>query len=187
MKVFPHVPSTLPTSGSTCGSRTPASPSTTSRWEAWKNRTAASVLAPKIPSGSSAGVAPSRLSRSWTDQLGNITVVSGVATGTKDFNMSTVNGISQGDTTVQGDIALGSGQSAGLVARYSGPLYNNFYLAQLRDIGGGSFPMAFGSVPLGASVLMADSEGRLSLADNQGDAARRLGLSVDRPVTITAR
>ena len=34
---------------------------------------------------------------------------------------------------------------------------------------------------------MADSEGNLSLADNQGDAARRLGLTVDRPVTITGR
>jgi S-adenosylmethionine hydrolase len=45
----------------------------------------------------------------------------------------------------------------------------------------------FGSVPLGHSVLMSDSEGRLSLSDNQGDAARRLGLAVDRPVTITAR
>jgi hypothetical protein len=47
--------------------------------------------------------------------------------------------------------------------------------------------LTFGSVPLGSSVLMADSEGRLSLSDNQGDAARRLGLAVDRPVTITAR
>jgi S-adenosyl-L-methionine hydrolase (adenosine-forming) len=47
--------------------------------------------------------------------------------------------------------------------------------------------VTFGSVPLGSSVLMADSEGNLSLADNQGDAARRLGLAVDRPVTITAR
>ncbi len=45
----------------------------------------------------------------------------------------------------------------------------------------------FGSVPIGSSVVMADSEGRLSLSDNQGDAARRLGLAVDRPVTITAR
>jgi S-adenosylmethionine hydrolase len=45
----------------------------------------------------------------------------------------------------------------------------------------------FGSVRLGESVLMSDSEGRLSLSDNQGDAARRLGLSVDRPVTITGR
>jgi S-adenosylmethionine hydrolase len=42
----------------------------------------------------------------------------------------------------------------------------------------------FGDVPMGASVLMADSEGHLSLADNQGDAAARLGLSLDRPVRI---
>lgn len=45
----------------------------------------------------------------------------------------------------------------------------------------------FGSVPMGQSVLMSDSEGALSLSDNQGDAARRLGLKVDRPVTITGR
>jgi len=42
----------------------------------------------------------------------------------------------------------------------------------------------FGDVPLGASLLYADSEGHLALADNQGDAARRLGLAVDRPVRI---
>lgn len=42
----------------------------------------------------------------------------------------------------------------------------------------------FGSVPVGASVLMADSEGQLSFADNQGNAAGRLGLAVDRPVRI---
>jgi S-adenosylmethionine hydrolase len=45
----------------------------------------------------------------------------------------------------------------------------------------------FGSVPIGASVLFADSEGNLCLADNQGDVARRLGLAVDRPVVVTAR
>ncbi|HET8785596.1 MAG TPA: SAM-dependent chlorinase/fluorinase, partial [Candidatus Limnocylindrales bacterium] len=39
----------------------------------------------------------------------------------------------------------------------------------------------FGRVPVGSSLLMSDSEGQLSLADNQGDAARRLGLAVDRP------
>ncbi|HET9457232.1 MAG TPA: SAM-dependent chlorinase/fluorinase [Candidatus Limnocylindrales bacterium] len=44
----------------------------------------------------------------------------------------------------------------------------------------------FGDVPLGASLLMEDSEGNLSLADNQGDAAGRLGLAVDRPATIGA-
>ena len=42
----------------------------------------------------------------------------------------------------------------------------------------------FGRVPLGASLLYADSEGQLAFADNQGDAAARLGLAVDRPVQI---
>jgi S-adenosylmethionine hydrolase len=42
----------------------------------------------------------------------------------------------------------------------------------------------FGSVPKGASLVMEDSEGNLSLADNQGNAAERLGLAVDRPVRI---
>jgi hypothetical protein len=42
----------------------------------------------------------------------------------------------------------------------------------------------FGDVPTGASLLYSDSEGHLALADNQGDAARRLGLSLDRPVRI---
>jgi S-adenosylmethionine hydrolase len=42
----------------------------------------------------------------------------------------------------------------------------------------------FAGVPLGASLLMADSEGNLQLADNQGDVARRLGLSVGRSVRV---
>jgi hypothetical protein len=44
----------------------------------------------------------------------------------------------------------------------------------------------FGDVPTGASLLYSDSEGHLALADNQGDAARRLGLGLDRPVRIRA-
>ena len=42
----------------------------------------------------------------------------------------------------------------------------------------------FGDVANGASLLYADSEGHLALADNQGDAARRLALTLDRPVRI---
>ena len=42
----------------------------------------------------------------------------------------------------------------------------------------------FGRVPLGASLLYADSEGHLAFADNQGNAAARLGLAVGRPVHI---
>jgi S-adenosylmethionine hydrolase len=44
----------------------------------------------------------------------------------------------------------------------------------------------FGDVARGASLLMVDSEGQLSLADNQGDAAARLGLAIDRAARITA-
>jgi S-adenosylmethionine hydrolase len=44
----------------------------------------------------------------------------------------------------------------------------------------------FGGVPLGESLLMSDSEGHLSLADNQGNAAGRLGLRVDQPARIVA-
>ena len=42
----------------------------------------------------------------------------------------------------------------------------------------------FGRVPLGSSLLMEDSEGQISLADNQGNAAERLHLAVGRPVRI---
>ncbi len=42
----------------------------------------------------------------------------------------------------------------------------------------------FGDVPRGASLLYSDSEGHLALADNQGDAAARLGVTLDRPVHI---
>jgi S-adenosylmethionine hydrolase len=49
-----------------------------------------------------------------------------------------------------------------------------------------TWAITFGRVPVGASLLMSDSEGQLSLADNQGDAARRIGLTIDRPARITA-
>jgi S-adenosylmethionine hydrolase len=43
----------------------------------------------------------------------------------------------------------------------------------------------FGRVPVGGSLLMADSEGRLSFADNQGNAAARLGLSLGQRASIS--
>ena len=42
----------------------------------------------------------------------------------------------------------------------------------------------FGELPVGATLLYEDSFGTISLADNQGDVAGRLGLEVDRPVRI---
>jgi S-adenosylmethionine hydrolase len=47
-----------------------------------------------------------------------------------------------------------------------------------------TWAQTFGRVPLGASLVMADSEGHLSFADNQGNAAARLGLAVDQAVRI---
>jgi S-adenosylmethionine hydrolase len=42
----------------------------------------------------------------------------------------------------------------------------------------------FGETPLGSTILYEDSFGTISLADNQGDVAGRLGLTVDQPVRI---
>ena len=42
----------------------------------------------------------------------------------------------------------------------------------------------FGQVAPGEALLYEDSFGRLACADNQGDIATRLGIAVDRPVTI---
>jgi S-adenosylmethionine hydrolase len=42
----------------------------------------------------------------------------------------------------------------------------------------------FGEIPRGRPLLYEDSSGRLAYADNQADVAHRLGVGVDRPVTI---
>jgi S-adenosylmethionine hydrolase len=49
-----------------------------------------------------------------------------------------------------------------------------------------TFADTFGSVPPGAALLFVDSSGDLAVADNQGNAAARLGVTSDRPVTLTA-
>src|SRR5262249_54012349 len=54
------------------------------------------------------------------------------------FNLATVSGISQADVQAQAFVNnLNPGQSIGIVTRYVGPGYNNFYLGQLRNIGNG--------------------------------------------------
>jgi subtilisin-like proprotein convertase family protein len=95
------------------------------------------TFAPGSPAGDPSD--GSQLSREWTDQTGNITIIGGKATGEGAFNLSTVNGISQADVAVKGDIALSGSQWASLVARYSGPLEGNFYLGQLFGNGDGTF------------------------------------------------
>ena len=81
----------------------------------------------------------SQLSRFWTDRQGNITVINGHATGVGpgDANLSSLNGVSQANVVVAGNVALAAGQDVGLVTRYSGPLASNFYLGQLASAGAG--------------------------------------------------
>ena len=56
--------------------------------------------------------------------------------------------------------------------------------AAIREVT--TWERTFGRVPVGASLLLIESEGQLSFADNQGDAARRLGLDVGQAVRIRA-
>jgi subtilisin-like proprotein convertase family protein len=78
----------------------------------------------------------SQLDRNWTDQYGNITVAGGAAVGTTSYNVSTVNGINQADVAASIGVNLtASGQAAGLITRYGGPLYSNNYLGRIVDTG----------------------------------------------------
>jgi hypothetical protein len=72
-----------------------------------------------------------------------------------------------------------------------GPLVGGTLLAvELTDRRGAArtevvpWEETFGVVPVGALLLYEDSLGRLCLAENQGDAGRRLGLGDDLPVAI---
>jgi S-adenosyl-L-methionine hydrolase (adenosine-forming) len=47
-----------------------------------------------------------------------------------------------------------------------------------------TWQQTFGRVPVGTSLLYRDSSGYVALADNQGNAAGRLGIAVGRRVTV---
>ena len=88
-----------------------------------------------------------------------------------------------------GNVRLG-GQPADLEAAI-GALYPGRAVALEIDDGTGgvireatSWEVTFGGVPLGASLLYQDSFGLVSLADNQGNVAQRLGLQSDRAVRL---
>jgi S-adenosylmethionine hydrolase len=49
-----------------------------------------------------------------------------------------------------------------------------------------TWEQTFGRVPLGVPLLYRDSSGTISMSDNQGSIAARLGLSVDQPIRIRA-
>jgi hypothetical protein len=80
------------------------------------------------------------LGAAWQVRAGSFTVSSGKAVAANHPSLATVVGGSARDVEVQADvhIAAGSGQSAGLVARYSGPGERNFYLAEVYGMPGTS-------------------------------------------------
>jgi S-adenosylmethionine hydrolase len=101
------------------------------------------------------------------------------------------------DTVITGVMIFGNVTFAGTPADLEaaiGPLRPGQELVVEFDGGPGQPPTrerttwqrTFGDVPQGDSLVMPDSEGQLSFADNQGDAATRLGLRVDRAARITA-
>jgi hypothetical protein len=81
----------------------------------------------------------SQLSTYWKNQLGNISIVNGNATGQPAYNMATLNGVNQANVSVQAAVNVAAGQYAGLVTRYqTGGMYlgvitssGSQYLAQI--------------------------------------------------------
>jgi hypothetical protein len=80
-----------------------------------------------------------QLSSNWLNQIGNFQVSGGLAAGQTSLNVATLNGINAADVSVQADVNVtgAAGQSAGLVARYSGPKNQNLYLGRLVKTGSG--------------------------------------------------
>jgi len=110
----------------------------------------------------------SQLSRSWTDQNGNVTIVGGKAKGTAGTNLSTVNGknINVADVTVTANVNVPVGSYAGLVARYSGPLESNMYAGFLSSVAGGFQASIWINVG-GAWTLLASSSTTVSSGTGQ--------------------
>ena len=79
----------------------------------------------------------------WNTNLGTISRVNGLvqATGPATTNIATLNGLSVSDVALQADVSVApiAGQSAGLVARYSGTGDSNMYLGAIYPTAGGSY------------------------------------------------
>jgi sugar lactone lactonase YvrE len=90
----------------------------------------------------------SQLSLFWSDRLGDTTVKNHqVVTAVNDptsadvnkcLSLTTLNGLSVGDVSIQADVTVGATgvQYSGLVARYNGPSDSNMYWAALIGING---------------------------------------------------
>jgi S-adenosylmethionine hydrolase len=91
-----------------------------------------------------------------------------------------------------GNVRLGGG-AAELAAALGEPTDGQALRVEFSGDGGRTavteetrFARTFGDAPLGTSLLYVDSSGNLALADNQGNAAARLGVVVDQGVRVSA-
>jgi hypothetical protein len=84
-----------------------------------------------------AGNAQGQLADTWATRVGDFTVAGGVANGkTTGVNLAVLGGVSVADVNLSVDVALATGQYAGLVARYNGFGDNSMYIANLDDTSG---------------------------------------------------
>ncbi len=109
--------------------------------------TALTVGTPTLPFSSDFTTAtspePNQLTSNWINQAGNYTVNTSTGTATANGtgsqqNLATLVGLSVANVTVQANVSVSAtGQSAGLVSRYTGTGDQNYYLAELTNSGSG--------------------------------------------------
>lgn len=84
------------------------------------------------------GTAPT-LGPDWTNRVGGFALVADRAAVSSTLGVTTLNGVSASDVTVEGFVTLGGGDNAyqGLFARYGGPGDRNMYIGSLVREGAG--------------------------------------------------
>jgi hypothetical protein len=87
---------------------------------------------PTYPSGLG-----SQLTSYWQNQVGDLSIVNGNATGQAATNEATLNGVNVANVSVQAAVNVPPGKFAGLVARYKGTGDRNMYFAEISASGSG--------------------------------------------------
>ena len=84
-----------------------------------------------------------QLDLNWVNQTGNFQVAHNAATATgTGVNDATVNGLAVHDVAMQAGVTVAKGQTAGLVARYSGTGDQNMDYAGVTNLGSGNIQLA---------------------------------------------
>jgi hypothetical protein len=72
----------------------------------------------------------------WAEQTGDVAVAGNEMVGVGSLDVAANVGVAAADQAAEVSIALASGQTAGLVARYTGPADSNMYYAGITDSNG---------------------------------------------------